>query len=185
MGRSLTTAANNAATADVVRPILLIELEFSDGTVRYTTADRDVVYDSNTYTAAGHFASISAFEEGTELEAHSITVGINGVPSANLSLALGETYQNRTGTVYLGFLDSSYALIADPFVAFKGRMNSMDISLGKTASVQLTIQSRLVDWDKARIRRYTNEDQQNFFTGDKGLEFVNEMVEKDLIWGRA
>ena len=185
MSRSLTTASNNAAIADVVRPLLLIELEFSDGTVRYTTSDRDVVFDSDTYTAAGHFASISAVEEGTELEAHSITVGINGVPSANLSLSLGQTYQNRTGTVYLGFLDSSYALIADPFVAFKGRMNSMDIQLGKTATVQLSIQSRLVDWDKARIRRYTNEDQQNFFSGDKGLEFVSQMVEKDLVWGRA
>ena len=185
MSRSLTTASSNATIADVVRPVLLIALEFSDGTVRYTTSDRDVVYDSNTYTATGHFASISAVEEGTELESHSITVGINGVPSANLSLAMGATYQNRTATVYLGFLDSNYALIADPFVAFKGRMNSMDVQLGETASVQLSIESRLVDWDKARIRRYTNEDQQNYFAGDKGLEFVNEMVERDLIWGRS
>ena len=61
----------------------------------------------------------------------------------------------------------------------------MDVQLGKTATVQLSIQSRLVDWDKARIRRYTNEDQQNFFSGDKGLEFVSQMVEKDLVWGRA
>ena len=185
MSRSLTTAMANASTADVVRPILLIDLAFSDGTVRYTTSDRDVVFNSNTYTATGQFASISAVEEGTELEANTITVGLNGIPSANLSLALGQTYQNRTGTVYLGFLDSSYALIADPFIAFQGRMNSMDGTLGKTCTIQLQIQSRLVDWDKARIRRYTNEDQQEFFSGDKGLEFVSEMVEKDLIWGRA
>jgi len=185
MSRSLTTAASNAASADVVRPVLLIALEFSDGIVRYTTSDRDVVYDSNTYTAAGNFASISAVEEGTELESHSIIVGLNGVPAANLSLAVGATYQNRAATVFMGFLDASYALVADPFVAFKGRMNSMDIQLGETASVQLGIESRLVDWDKPRIRRYTNEDQQNYFSGDKGLEFVNEMVDKDLIWGRA
>lgn len=185
MGRSLTTAAANASVADVVRPILLIALEFSDGTVRYTSSDRDVIYDSNNYTAAGHFATISAVEEGTELEANRIVVGINGVPAANISLALGQTYQNRAGTVYLGFQNASYALIADPFVAFKGRMNSMDITLGKTVTVQMGLESRLVDWDKARIRRYTNEDQQNYFTGDKGLEFVNEMVDKDLIWGRV
>ena len=185
MSRALTTAAANASAADVVRPVLLIALEFSDGTVRYTTADRDVVYSSNTYTAAGHFASISQVEEGTELEANRIVVGLNGVPSANISLAIGETYQNRAATVYLGFLDDNYALIADPFVAFKGRMDSMDIELGKTATIQMGIESRLVDWDKARIRRYTNEDQQNYFAGDKGLEFMNEMVDKQLVWGRT
>jgi hypothetical protein len=165
--------------------VLLVALEFSDGTVRYTSADRDVVYGSVNYTAAGNFASISAVEEGTELESHSITIGINGIPAENLSLAIGATYQNRTATVYLGFLDINYDLVADPFVAFKGRMNSMDIVLGETASIQLGIQSRLVDWDKPRIRRYTNEDQQNYYSGDKGLEFVNEMVDKDLVWGRA
>jgi hypothetical protein len=185
MSRALTTAAANATAAAVVRPVLLIELEFSDGTVRYTTADRDVTYDSNNYDAAGHFASISQVMEGTELEANRIIVGINGVPSANISLAIGQTYQNRPATVYLGFLDANYALVADPFIAFKGRMDSMDIELGKTASIQVGIESRLVDWDKARIRRYTNEDQQNYFAGDKGLEFMNEMVDKQLVWGRT
>ena len=87
--------------------------------------------------------------------------------------------------MYLGFLDANYALVADPFVAFKGRMDSMDIELGKTASIQIGIESRLVDWDKARIRRYTNEDQQNYFAGDKGLEFMSEMVDKQLVWGRT
>ena len=163
MSRSLTTAAANAAAAGVVRPVLLVDLEFSDGTVRYTTA----------------------VMEGTELEANRIIVGLNGIPSANLSLAIGQTYQNRPATVYLGFLDANYALVADPFVAFKGRMDSMDIELGKTARIQIGIESRLVDWDKARIRRYTNEDQQNFFAGDKGLEFMSEMVDKQLVWGRT
>ena len=78
MSRALTTAAANAAAAGVVRPVLLIDLEFSDGTVRYTTADRDVTYNSNSYDAAGHFASISQVMEGTELEANRILVGLNG-----------------------------------------------------------------------------------------------------------
>ena len=40
-----------------------------------------------------------------------------------------------------------------------------------------------IDWERSRIRRYTNQDQQQKFSGDKGLEFIQELQEKELFWG--
>jgi len=51
--------------------------------------------------------------------------------------------------------------------------------------IPFTFGGRLVDWERPRIRRYNNADQQVAFTGDKGFEFVPQMVEKELIWGRV
>jgi len=66
---------------------------------------------------------------------------------------------------------------------FKGRMDTMNIALGKTATITLTAESRLIDWSRPRIRRYTNADQQERFSADKGFEFVSDTVEIEIVWG--
>jgi hypothetical protein len=63
-------------------------------------------------------------------------------------------------------------------------MDTMDLSLGATGKLSVIIQSRLADWERPRLSRYTNEEQQALYSGDKGLEFVPQMVEKTIIWGR-
>jgi hypothetical protein len=37
--------------------------------------------------------------------------------------------------------------------------------------------------ERQRISRYTNNDQLKKFSGDVGLEFVQQLVEKELFWG--
>ena len=59
----------------------------------------------------------------------------------------------------------------------------MAISLSDTATIELDIENRLVDWERPRISRFTNEEQQNLFSGDKGLEFVDSVAEKELFLG--
>ena len=59
----------------------------------------------------------------------------------------------------------------------------MDIKLGKTATVNITAESRLIDWARPRIRRYTNADQNERFPGDKGFEFVSDTTDKEIVWG--
>ena len=185
MTRALTTAAQTAVAADVVRPVTLVKMEFDSGTVRYSGADRAITYDSESYTGIGNFAGFSVVEEGVDLQTYSVTISIAGVPTALLSIALDENYQNRFVTLFQGFLNDSYALIADPVEIFKGRVNTMNIEAGETATITLSVESRLVDWERPRIRRYNNADQQVAFSGDKGFEFVPQMVEKELIWGRV
>jgi hypothetical protein len=185
MTRALTSGVQTAVAADVVRPVTLVKMAFDSGTVHYSGADRAITYSGDSYIGIGNFAGFSVVEEGVDLQTYSVTISISGVPTSLLSISLSEDYQNRFVTLYQGFLNDSYALIADPVEIFKGRVNQMNIEAGETATISLSVESRLVDWERPRIRRYNNADQQVAFSGDKGFEFVPQMVEKELIWGRV
>jgi len=185
MSRTLTSAANTAAQAEVVRPVSLVELFFASGYVRASSAPMDIVAFSNTFLGVGNLGSISSSGEGADLQARGISLQLSGIPSALVSTALDEDYQGRSCKVWMGLLDANHVLIADPVLMFDGRMDTMDIKMGETAIINVTAESRLADWDRPRIRRYTNEDQQTQFPADKGFEFVPQMVDKQLIWGRT
>jgi hypothetical protein len=51
--------------------------------------------------------------------------------------------------------------------------------------VSISYESRLIDLERSRESRYTNEDQQRAFPGDRGFEFVPSLQDLSLTWGRA
>ena len=54
---------------------------------------------------------------------------------------------------------------------------------GDTATIKLTAESRLIDLDRSRERRFTSEDQKIEFPDDKGLEYVDDLQDKEIVWG--
>lgn len=188
MSRGLSTANESAAGARVVRPVLLARLAYDSAAVRVASAPFPVSFDwagtgAEIFTGVGDFGGISVIEEGADLQSYGINLQLSGVSQAHLALALGEIYRGRDARVWLGFLDESHALIDDPFVIFRGRMDTQVIDMAE-GTITLSVTSRLQDWDRERIRRLTDEDQQSEYPGDKGLQFVAQMVEKQLVWGQ-
>lgn len=184
MARDLTAGViTESKKTSGARPLLIVKLEFDGGTVKFWNGRGDLVFASETYTGIGDLGRISEVEEGIEQRAFGISLEISGVPSSNVSLALSEELQNRRAQVWLGFFDDNYALVADPVLMFKGRMDTMDIKLGKTATIAVTAESRLIDWSRPRIRRYTDADQRERFPGDKGFQFVSDTTDKEIVWG--
>lgn len=123
--------------------------------------------------------------EGAELQSYAVQLTLSGIPTELVSLALVDQYQGREAKIYLGLVDDKHALTGTPLLIFRGQMDTMDIELGKNATITLTVQSRLADWERPRLRRYTNEDQQSDYPDDRGFEFVAQMAEKTIYWGRA
>jgi len=57
------------------------------------------------------------------------------------------------------------------------------IDLGRAlATIELKIESKMVDLRKPRIRRYTHADQQSRFPTDKIFEFVDRIQTESLEW---
>ncbi len=185
MARDLTGAANTAAQADVVYPVNLVELDFSGGFVRVNSSIYSLTYDGDVYSGVGDLGRINSISEGSAVEARGVELNLSGIPSALISTVLTEHYQGRPCNIYFGLMTEAGALVADPILMFPGRMDTMDIELGTTATITVTAESRLADLNRPRVRRYTHEDQIAFYPDDLGLEFVPQMVEKELIWGRA
>ena len=178
---SLTSAAAKEAT---VRPILLCRLDFASGVVCATTAPFNVAHAGEVYQGVGHLGAISGCSEGAELQGYALTLTLSGIPPELLALTLSDAWQGRDAQLWLGLLDDHHQLIATPLLLFRGRMDTLDMQLGHTATLTLVVQSRLSDWERPRLRRYTNEDQKSDYPNDRGLEFIAQMAEKTIYWGR-
>ena len=185
MSRDLTAAAETASLAAHVRPVALVYLDLTSGAVRANSTDRTITFGGADYLGVGDLGKISPFGEPTDLSVEGVSIELSGIPTDYIDIALGEHVQGRTARIYLGFLNDSYALIADPVLMFRGPIDTMDVKLGETATVTVRIENRLADWDRPRIRRYTHQDQIARYPSDKGLEFVNQTTEREINWGRG
>ncbi len=186
MTRDMTAGAVTASQADQgFTVIAAAELDFQSGFLRLHSGAGDKVLFGNTYKGIGGFGRITAIEEKAELGATLVELSISGLDntSNNVTIALTENYRNRPATVYLAFIDSNGKIVDDPTILFRGFMDNAVIVQGKELSVTVRINSIMADWDRAKVSRYTNEEQQDRFPGDRGLEFVPQMVEKEIKWG--
>ena len=189
MARSITTAFNNAITSSVVKPIVGVELEFSDGALRmwngYGNLTMTAGGSSKTFTGAGDMLGMSEIEESDTLSMSGVTLTLSGIKSSLISTALGANYTNRKGAIYLGLFDTSNNVVADVYTLFKGNMDVLNISEGmETTVIQLKLESRLITFEKPANRMYTFEDQKIDFPNDLGFEFIPDLQDKEIIWGK-
>ena len=188
MTRGLTTAVKNALATNNIRPVHLITIGF--GTPINIT---DNAYDltssvsgsSVTYSSSSFLMSIPTFTEETDLTKTSLQITLSGVNQTFISTCLNENVVNDSVTMFRGLLDDNGALIADPFLLYKGAIDTFSINETNTESlVNLTIVSHWADFSKVSGRKTNNSSQQRFFSTDVGFDFSSQTV-LDLKWGRA
>ncbi len=185
MTRGITSSVQSAVDSAQVVTVALVFLDFSSGALRLNSSPYKLTWNGYDWLGTGELGSISAISEEGAPKANGIQLEINGVDTTKLYLALNEHYQGRKCQVYVGILNTSdHSLIADPVLLFDGRMDIMQIVHGEVGSISVTAESRLADWDRPRIRRYSHDDQVSRYPGDLGLSFVEQIVDKEIIWGR-
>jgi hypothetical protein len=169
---------------DVVRPFLTIEMDYPDGMVRASTLQETVVIDGLTYYGMGVVGSLSPLQEGSENRSYGVTASLTGVPGNFFAYLKSQDVQGRAATIKVGFMNHAFEIVGALVTIFVGRMDTQDFSAGKETSVEVAIESLLIDWERARVRRYTDVDQQAVYPGDRGFEFVSALQNMDLVWGR-
>ena len=189
MARDITTAFKNAIEGSVVKPIVGIELEFSDGTLRFWNGYGNLTMtaggSSKTFNGAGDMLGVSEIEESSTLSMSGVTLTLAGIKSSIISTALSANYTNRKGAIYLGLFDTSNNVIADVYTLFKGNMDVMNIQEGsETCVITLKLESRLITFEKSSNRMYTLEDQKVDFPNDVGFEFIPDLQDKEITWGK-
>ena len=186
MPRTLTASEETASKAERTSWVWLVELNFSSGFSRFTTAPFDIVHQSNTYTGVGDLAGISTLEETIEGRVNKVTLSLSGVKTSLISIALNDDYRWRKGTIFKAFIDDQNAVIDTPHIRFQGWMDSMRITLGKeTSIIHLTLTSRVAVWEHAHDNpRWDDSDQQLRRPGDTFFEFMPEIaLGKEVFWG--
>lgn len=183
MSRDITAGVDSALAAGHVRFLVFVELDFSSGYLRVNNSAINLDWNGNSWLGVGRLGGVDPVREGSSLESVGLGFRISGIPAAHVSAALGTYYQGRRARMWLSPLTAGHGIIADPVLVFSGRMDTMDIELGQTAVITVSAESRLAAWDRPKPRRYNHEDQQIDYPGDKGFEFVPQMVDRVLVWG--
>jgi len=184
MARSLTAGMVTEVTAESLHPFVAVEIVFEDATSRAWSGHGTITIDGDIYTGVGNFGEISAINETTENKAVGVELKLSGIPTDLIATALGEKYQGNACVIYLGALDENRAVVVDPYKIFSGKIDSMNISEGdESAIITVTAESRMIDMTRARVRRYTPEDQKIDYPTDKGLDYVGSLQDKQITWG--
>ena len=185
MVRTINSSTKTQVQSSQVNTFFMAKLELgSPNNIYVNSTSQKFVYDSQTYIGVGALGTISVLEEGVELADKPVTLELSGVDATMLSTALNVDYQNKAVTIYLAVVDDEDAFIGVPVVLFKGKIDTMSVSLSEDAKISVRCSWDWADWERPSAGRYTNEDQQARFTGDKGLEFISQSVEKQIFWGR-
>lgn len=208
MSRTLSTAVSDVLDDDVVYPFFAVELLFDgDEVLRMWTGLGTLVYDSVSWYGAGNLLGVSNVEETSEIAAKGATLTLTAVPSEIISLALTQPYQGRVCNIYFGMFSrgslqqegsEAYILMEDGSKImlelretglteiFTGYMDQMIIEEGPDSStIQLAVENRLVDLERARPARYTSAYQKSKYPTDLGFDFVESLQDQKLVWGRS
>ena len=54
----------------------------------------------------------------------------------------------------------------------------------ESATITIHVESKLVDLDRVRVRRYTHESQKTRYSGDTFFSFMADMQDKQINWGK-
>ena len=160
-----------------------VELDFDSGMTRLWNGLGDLEINGETYTGGGTIISISSIVEDADISAKGINLVISGIDSTALSYALNENYQGRDLVVRVGTISDDGTV--QSYIAFSGLMDVMMITEdGETCTISISAESRLIDLERARIRRYTSEDQKQLYPNDRGFDFVASIQETQVQWGK-
>ena len=177
----LSPQAAAAATAPVATPVVLVELDFASGPIRAWTGLGPLHWAGVTYEGMGTIGAVSDIEETAELRAVRITLTLSPVPQEVVDIALAEqSFRLRPARLWGALLDAEGAFVADPFPLWAGLMDTMQVVDGAEPRISLTCESRLVDLERAEVRRYTDADQQAEYPGDRFFEFVPALQEAEI-----
>lgn len=182
--RTLTEEVVAAITSRAVRIEYFYEGNFTGGTLRLWTGIGDKELNGQTYLGNGWLLGIGGLKEVLQSQAQGITLSLSGVPVNVVSLILNEASSSVTGSIQIAWLDEDEAIIGSD-VLFSGDLDETSIKEGASKSlVAVSYESKLIRLKNKREFRYSDATQQANYPGDKGFEYLAQIKNKRLYWGR-
>jgi hypothetical protein len=164
---------------------ILCRIELDSGNVCVWSGRGDFIYGGETYSGVGNFGNVSSMDDAKGSVINGITLTLSGIPPEMISLAIGEHYRGRNVRIWIVFFGTDgTTVLSDPIQRFAGRADIAKLNDGPdTAAISITVESRLVDIQRARERRFTHEDQQQRFPGDYFFEYVPALQGRTIPFG--
>lgn len=182
MARSIESVFKTALGESVLKVAMIVKVDFTEGILAYSSTIADIEYLGQVYQGFGTLGSVSDIEENDSLDPQTCTLELSGVKPIVLAAILDTDYYNKPAEVYMVALDDGYQVIGTPLLYFKGTVDEVKCTHGTVARINITLADELSGWDRLKVERYTNDEQQLQYPGDKGCEFITEISGKEVIW---
>lgn len=183
--RTASTAFLDAANNATVSPFFAAELMYPDGPVRVTSLPQNITHAGNVWYGTGVLGELSPLEEGNENRSYGFELTLSGIPGDWSAYLRGQDVQGGLVTIMLGFVNpETWSVLALETITV-GRMDTQDVVSGETTAVKVVCEGPGVDWERPRVRRATNVDQQTRAPGDTFFRFAPAMRDFREEWGRS
>jgi hypothetical protein len=183
MSRFDSSTNETASERPSVRIFVACDLDFASGHVRAHDGIGTLSWGGNDYDGVGQFGGIEIAEESIDLIAMPLRLKLSGVDASLVATAMDEVYQGRQATLYFGLVDAStHQLIDTPEVLWEGMMDQMTVNLADgVGEINLSCEHRLRR--EPRIARYTHEDMQLQYPGDRFFDLLPAIAGYRGKWG--
>jgi hypothetical protein len=187
MARTVTAAALTALQGQHAEIAHFLDLEFSGGTVRFTTGPHNVTWNSNVYSAAGGAMSFEAVNETPDPSGQRLKIILDGVSLGAITALLAENYIGRLATLRRVYLSAAGLIIDDPIKLFLGYMNApwevTEDWEGRWCKVTTEVVSPLAVFNQVRGITADLVSHQRHFAGDTFFSHIADKPEGDFGWG--
>jgi len=185
------SATNEAAfLSQYLRIVMFVRLDLSSGVQRFHTEIGPKIavhpiFGSETYLGLGDFGGINGeVRESTQGSPIGISLMLTGVSASLVNKSFVDDYFRRDADVMIGLQNEAGNLIDDPEILFSGYMDTVNISFTKNnATIQMQLESRGTNLLTSSDVRFTDEDLQREYPGDRGGEYIYRMSDLTLRWG--
>lgn len=183
MTRWTSSTHEAAAEAQSVRPVMFVDLEIPGDRQRLNDSNLTIPWNGFDWQGVGTYGGMEAIEEGQDLIAQPVKLTLSGVETNLITDAMTTQYQGQPVVIYVAPLNvDTLALTDPPEEVWSGFMDVMvgeaDHGVGK---ITLTCEHWLrVD---PAASRYTDEQQQVLFAGDRFFQFTHEIPGFVGKWG--
>lgn len=188
MARDLGTALTAEVQKRRHNPIMLVEIGTADPAhpVRAWSGRGDFIWSGKTFKGTGIYGKVSLVEESKDLKANGLTFELSGVPAELLEVSLEQMRQGRDAYVWFACVDSAVKLVGDVYLLSRTLTDVPEIEdNGNTVTIRISAEHKLIDLQRPRVRRFTPADQHLTDPEDRGFDFVAELQDKQITWGRT
>ena len=183
MSRGLSGALEGLFAENHISTVILVKLEFDSGTQRYFSGSGTLSYLGEDYLGTGEFGRMEPVLEDKGVKMKGIRLALQGVDTTVIDLTLNEAIQGRPASVSICSYDIELAAITEGFEIFSGYMDTIEMSRGSNASMVITIESIMSQFDLPNVRRFTSEDHKERYPTDSFFDFMPKTSEATIDWG--
>jgi len=188
--RTLAAAATAAIAAGRIVTVVLVEMQFTSGTLYACSANRDIAWNGHTWIGANTVGTVGQVNDSAG-ELAPLDFSLLAADPAIVAIALGEPTQGRPVIVYSMMLDADTHAVIDVQTVWSGTLEapSYEEQFGPDGIIlplaSLRGEHRGVAMQRPNPLRYTDADQQRLHPGDLSLQYIVSQAVHQDVWPAA